>query len=195
VLVVNKDLPVHSVAELVAYAKAHPTAITYGSSGIGASNHLSGALLAKITGAPMLHVAYKGNAPVLVDVMSGTLTMMFDIIANSRVYIQAGKVRALAVTSRERNRLLPEVPTMIESGIADFDIGGWFGLYGPARMEPALVARINAATVRSLARPELSSRLEALGYEVWSGTPEALSTKGVADRKLWATASKGIVVD
>lgn len=195
VLVVNKDVPVHSVAELIAYAKANPKKVFYGSAGVGSSNHLSGALLEKMSGAPMAHVAYKGSAPALADVMGGTLTMMFDIIATSRPFIESGKVQALAVTSRQRNRMLPEVPTMIESGVAGFDVGGWFGLYGPARMDPALVARINAAAARVLAREGISARLLDQGYEVWSGPPGVLADKGESDRKLWASVSKGIEVD
>jgi len=117
---------------------------------------------------------------------------MFDIIATSRPFIATGKIRALAVTSRQRNRMLPDVPTMIESGVADFDVGGWFGLYGPARMDANLVARINAAARKMLAREEVAARLREQGYDIWSGTPDVLAAKGVADRKLWAVASKGI---
>ncbi|MDP9896418.1 tripartite-type tricarboxylate transporter receptor subunit TctC [Variovorax boronicumulans] len=192
VLVVNKDLPVRNVAELLAYAKAKPGKLFYGSAGVGASNHLSGALLEKMTGAQLTHVPYKGSAPALADVMAGTVPMMFDIIATSRPFIQSGRLRALAVTSRQRNRMLPDVPTMIESGVPDYDVGGWFGLYGPARMDPALVARINAAAHRMLAREDIASRLREQGYDVWSGGAELLATKGQSDRKLWATASKGI---
>jgi tripartite-type tricarboxylate transporter receptor subunit TctC len=192
VLVVNKDLPVRNVAELLAYAKAKPGKLFYGSAGVGASNHLSGALLEKMTGVQLTHVPYKGSAPALADVMAGTVPMMFDIIATSRPFIQSGRLRALAVTSRQRNRMLPDVPTMIESGVADYDVGGWFGLYGPARMDPALVARINAAAHRMLAREDIASRLREQGYDVWSGGADLLATKGQSDRKLWATASKGI---
>jgi tripartite-type tricarboxylate transporter receptor subunit TctC len=192
VLVINKDLPIRDVSELLAYAKANPGKVFYGSAGIGSSNHLSGALLEKMTGAPMAHVAYKGSAPALADVMGGTLTMMFDIIATSRPYIGTGKVRALAVTSRQRNRMLPEVPTMIESGVPGYDVGGWFGLYGPAHMDPVFVARINAAANRMLARDDLAARLLDQGYDLWPGAPEVLAAKGVADRRLWATASRGI---
>lgn len=195
VLVVNKELPVHSVSELLAYAKAHPQKVSYGSAGVGSSNHLSGALLEKMTGAPMLHVAYKGSAPALVDVMSGTLSMMFDIIATSRPFIESGKVRALAVTSRERNRMLPEVPTMIEAGVAGFDVGGWFGLYGPARMDPVLVTRLNDAARKAVASEALAARFLDQGYEVWTGGAEVLAKKGVSDRALWATASQGIEIE
>jgi len=192
VLVVNNDLPVRSVGELLAYAKAKPGKLFYGSAGVGASNHLSGALLEKMSGVQLTHVPYKGSAPALADVMAGTVPMMFDIIATSRPFIQSGKLRALAVTSRQRNRMLPDVPTMIESGVPGYDVGGWFGLYGPARMDPALVARVNAAAQKMLAREDIAHRLREQGYEVWAGAPELLGTKGVSDRKLWASASKGI---
>jgi len=192
VLVVNNDLPVRNVGELLAYAKAKPGKLFYGSAGVGASNHLSGALLEKMSGVQLTHVPYKGSAPALADVMAGTVPMMFDIIATSRPFIQSGKLRALAVTSRQRNRMLPDVPTMIESGVPGYDVGGWFGLYGPARMDAALVARVNAAAQKMLAREDIAHRLREQGYEVWAGAPELLGTKGVSDRKLWASASKGI---
>jgi tripartite-type tricarboxylate transporter receptor subunit TctC len=192
VLVVNNDLPVRTVGELLAYAKAKPGKLFYGSAGVGASNHLSGALLEKMSGVQLTHVPYKGSAPALADVMAGTVPMMFDIIATSRPFIQSGKLRALAVTSRQRNRMLPDVPTMIESGVPGYDVGGWFGLYGPARMDAALVARVNAAAQKMLAREDIAHRLREQGYDVWSGAPEVLATKGVSDRKLWASASKGI---
>ncbi|PIF77149.1 tripartite-type tricarboxylate transporter receptor subunit TctC [Variovorax sp. 54] len=192
VLVVNNDLPVRNVGELLAYAKAKPGKLFYGSAGVGASNHLCGALLEKMSGLQLTHVPYKGSAPALADVMAGTVPMMFDIIATSRPFIQSGKLRALAVTSRQRNRMLPDVPTMIESGVPGYDVGGWFGLYGPARMDPALVARVNAAAQKMLAREDIAHRLREQGYDVWTGAPEVLATKGVSDRKLWASASKGI---
>ncbi|MET3380288.1 MULTISPECIES: tripartite tricarboxylate transporter substrate binding protein [Variovorax] len=192
VLVVNNEVPVRNLAELLAYAKARPGKVFYGSAGVGASNHLSGALLEKMTGVQLTHVPYKGSAPALADVMGGTVTMMFDIIATSKPFIQTGKVRALAVTSRQRNRMLPDVPTMIESGVPGYDVGGWFGLYGPARMDPALVARMNAAAQKMLAREDIAHRLREQGYDVWSGAADLLATKGRSDRQLWATASKGI---
>ncbi|SEJ13415.1 MULTISPECIES: tripartite tricarboxylate transporter substrate binding protein [unclassified Variovorax] len=192
VLVINNDVPVRNVAELLAYAKTRPGKVFYGSAGVGASNHLSGALLEKMTGVQLTHVPYKGSAPALADVMGGTVTMMFDIIATSKPFIQTGKVRALAVTSRQRNRMLPDVPTMIESGVPGYDVGGWFGLYGPARMDAALAARINAAAQKMLAREDIAHRLREQGYDVWSGGADLLASKGQSDRRLWATASKGI---
>ncbi|MCW5263577.1 tripartite tricarboxylate transporter substrate binding protein [Verminephrobacter eiseniae] len=195
VLVVNPELPVRNVGELLAYARANPGKLFYGSAGIGASNHMSAALLERMTGAPLSHVPYKGNAPAMSDVMAGNIAMMFDIVASARAYITSGKVRALAVTSRQRNRMLPGVPTMIESGVADYDVGGWYGLYGPAGMDKALAARITAAVRKMLAREDVAARLLDQGYDVWAGTAETLAAKGQADRKLWALAAKGIEAD
>ena len=192
VLVVGKGLPVRQVSELITYAKASPGRVTYGSSGVASSNHLSGALLEKQTDTQMIHVPYKGNAPAMTDLMGGNITMMFDVIANARPYIASDKVRALAVTSRKRNPMLPDVPTMTEAGVKGFDVDGWYALYGPAAMPTATVAAVNAAARKVLANPELRKRLGEMGYEMWDGSSEALATKAGADRAMWATVSKGV---
>jgi len=117
VLVINKDLPYQKLSDLIQYAKANPHKVTYGSAGMGGSNHLSGELFADRSGTKLSHIPYKGNAPAMTDVIAGQLTMMFDIIGSARTYISGGKVRALAVTSPQRNPSLPNVPTMAESGL------------------------------------------------------------------------------
>lgn len=195
VLVVNKDLPIRTVPELVAYARSHPGAVSYGSAGVGGSNHLSGALLEKVTGTQMSHVPYKGNAPAMNDLMGGTITGMFDVIANARPFIASGKVRALAVTSKQRNPMLPDVPTMSEAGIKGCDVDGWYGLYGPAALPKPMIGRLNAAMRKVLADEALRARLTEMGYDVWTGSDEALATKARADRAMWATVSKGVEVD
>lgn len=195
VLVVNKDLPIKSVSDLVAYARSRKGTVTYGSAGIGGSNHLSGALLEKVTATKMSHVPYKGNAPALNDLMSGTIVAMFDVIANARPFIASGKVRALAVTSKQRNPMLPEVPTMGEAGIKDYEVGGWYGLYGPAGLPKPMAESLNAALRKVLADESLRARLTEMGYDVWSGTAEELAIKAQADRAMWATVSNGIEVD
>ena len=126
VLVVNKDFPAKTVSELVAYAKANPGKVSFGSAGVGGSNHLSGELLKKTTAADMLHVPYKGNAPAMADVIGGKITFMFDIVGTARNFITGERVRALAVTSTRRNRMLPNLPTMIEAGVPKFDVTGWY---------------------------------------------------------------------
>jgi tripartite-type tricarboxylate transporter receptor subunit TctC len=195
VLMVGKDLPQQSLKDLVAFARANPAKVFYGSAGIGSSNHLSGELLAAKTGTQMVHVPYKGNAPAMTDVISGQLTMMFDIIGSARNHIAGGRVRALAVTSPQRNPSLPDVPTMVEAGVPGFDVGGWFGLYGPANLPAPLVASLNEATRRALQNPELRQTWAAAGYEQWTGSPAQLATRAAQERELWSTVTKGITVE
>jgi tripartite-type tricarboxylate transporter receptor subunit TctC len=184
-LVVNKDLPFQNLEQLVAYAKANPNKLFYGSAGVGASNHLSGELLGAVTGTKLTHVPYKGNAPAMTDVIGGQLSMMFDITSTARNFIQSGRVRALAVTSRERNASLPTVPTMREAGVPGYEVIGWYGLYGPARLSPDLVARLNAAVNRALADTELRKTWSDQGYDLWAGKPETLAAQASRDFELW----------
>ena len=195
VLVVNKDQPFKTVPELVAYAKANPAKVSYGSAGMGASNHLSGELFAARSGTQLTHVPYKGNAPAMTDVIGGQINMMFDVISSARNYVGSGRVRALAVTSRERNASMPDVPSMRESGIADFEVGGWYALYGPARLPPDIVARYNEATRRALASDELKNRLIEQGYDLWTGSAQTLAERAARELALWATVTKGIQVE
>lgn len=195
VLVVNKGQSWHKVSELVAHAKAHPGGIAYGSAGIGGTNHLSGALLEKATGAQMTHVPYKGNAPAMNDLVGGQIAMMFDVVASARPFISSGKVRALAVTSRERNPMLPDVPTMAEAGVPGYEVEGWIALYAPAALPKPMVARLNAAARKAMAGEDLRNKLIAMGYGFWDASPEVLDAKARAERAMWATVSKGIEVD
>jgi tripartite-type tricarboxylate transporter receptor subunit TctC len=192
VLVVNKDQPFKTVPELVSWAKANPGKAAYGSAGIGASNHLSGELFALRTGTQLTHVPYKGNAPAMTDVIGGQIQMMFDIIGSARNYIAGGRVRPVAVTSRERNPSLPDVPTMREAGIADYEVGGWYGLYAPLKTPPEIVARYNEATRKALAGDELKAKLIEQGYDLWTGSPQVLAERAARELALWGTVAKGI---
>lgn len=194
VLVVNKDQPFKTVPELVAYAKANPGKVAYGSAGMGASNHLSGELFALRMGTTLNHVPYKGNAPAMTDVIGGQINMMFDIIGSARNYVASNRVRAVAVTSRERNASMPDVPSMREVGIADYDVGGWYALYGPAKMPADLVARLNEATRKALAGDELKSKLIEQGYDIWTGSPQLVTERAARELALWGTVTKGIQV-
>ncbi|HZN46510.1 MAG TPA: tripartite tricarboxylate transporter substrate binding protein [Ramlibacter sp.] len=195
VLVINKDLPFKNLRELVDYAKANPGKVSYGSAGMGGSNHLSGELLAARTGTKMLHVPYKGNAPAMTDVIGGQLTMMFDIISTARSYIAGDKVRAIAVTSPTRNASLPQVPTMGEAGIADYDVGGWYAVFAQPQLPKALAARYGQAFANALKDPELKAKLEAAGYELWTGGPELVDARAKKERAMWATVTKDIKVE
>lgn len=198
VLVVNNSEPYKNVQELVASARANPGKLSYGSAGVGGSNHLGTLLFAKRSGIEMNHIPYKGNAPAMTDVIGGQLNMMMDIISTASTYIHSGKVRAIAVTSPQRNASLPDVPTFAESGLEGlkgFDVGGWYAIYGPKGMAPELVAKLNKAVNTALAQPELKKRFKELGYEEWTGAPQKLAERGARERAMWATVTQGIVVD
>ncbi|MDY0107401.1 MAG: tripartite tricarboxylate transporter substrate binding protein [Giesbergeria sp.] len=198
VLVVNNNEPYKNVSELVANAKANPGKLAYGSAGVGGSNHLAALLFANRSGIEMNHIPYKGNAPAMTDVIGGQLNMMLDIISTASGFIKSGKVRAIAVTSPQRNASLPDVPTFAESGIEGlkgFDVGGWYGVYGPKDMSPELVAKLNKAVNAALAQPDLKKRYKELGYDEWTGSPQKLAERGAKERAMWATVTKGITVD
>jgi tripartite-type tricarboxylate transporter receptor subunit TctC len=194
-LVVNKDLPFKNAQELLAYAKAHPGKLSYGSAGVGASNHLSGELLAAQSQTQLVHVPYKGNAPAMTDVIGGQIQMMFDIVSTARNYITSNRVRAIAVTSKERNPSLPDVPTLRESGLPNFEVVGWFGLYGPAKMPRELVQRYADATKKALASDELKVLFTEHGFDRWPGDAQTLANQAAKERAMWATVAKGITVD
>ncbi len=198
VLVVNNNEPYKSVRDLVAHARSNPGKLAYGSAGVGGSNHLGALLFARRSGIDMNHIPYKGNAPAMTDVIGGQLNMMLDIISTASAHIQGGKVRAIAVTSPQRNALLPDVPTFAESGIEGlkgFDVGGWYGVYGPKGMAPDLVAKLNKAANAALAQPDLKKRFKDLGYDEWTGAAQKLAERGAQERSMWATVTQGIVVD
>lgn len=192
VLVANQQQPFRTVPELIAHARANPGKVTYGSAGIGASNHLSGELLALRTGTQMSHVPYRGNAPAMTDVIGGQITMMFDIIGSARNYVASGRVRALAVTSPERNASMPDVPTMREAGVPDLEVGGWFALFGPARLPAEMVARYNEAARKALANEELRAKYIEQGYDLWVGSAQQVAERTARELALWAPVAKAL---
>jgi tripartite-type tricarboxylate transporter receptor subunit TctC len=188
ILVVNPNVPAKSVAELVAYAKANPGKVNFGSAGNGSSNHLSGELLKSLTGAPMQHIPYKGSAPALTDVVSGQLTFMFDILVTSLPQMRAGRVRGLAVTSAKRSPFAPDVPTMAESGLAGYAEAGsdlWFGIVGPAGMPKPIVERLNAELIQVLRSPAMRERISAQFFDVWTSTPAEFQKVIESDYAKW----------
>lgn len=195
VLVVPQASPLRSLADLLALARAQPGKVFYGSAGVGASNHLSGELLAHQAGVQLVHVPYKGNAPAMNDVIGGQLQTMFDIVGGAQRYIAAGQVRALAVTSASRNPLLPDVPTMREAGLPGYEVVGWMALYGPAKLPAALVERVADASRRVLSTADFQARLTALGYTAWAGSGAELAAQATKERAMWATVTKGIEID
>jgi tripartite-type tricarboxylate transporter receptor subunit TctC len=194
-LVINKDQPIKTLAELISHAKAHPGTVTFGSAGMGASNHLSGELFAKQSSTQLTHVPYKGNAPAMTDVIGGQLTMMFDIVSTARNYVQAGRVRALAVTSRARNPSWPDVPTMREAGLPGYEVIGWYGVYGPAGLAAEQVKQLNAVVNRALADEGLRKQWVEQGYELWPGEPAKLAAQQRSDLELWRGVTAGMKFD
>jgi tripartite-type tricarboxylate transporter receptor subunit TctC len=172
VLVVDPALPVKSVQEFVAYAKARPGKLNYASAGNGSTHHFCGELFKSMTGVDMQHVPYKGSGPGIAGLLGGEVSMMFSNVADIGSQIKAGKVRALAVTAQRRAATLPDVPTMAEAGLPDFVITSWFGLLVPAGTPAPIVARLNAETVKVLGKAEVKATLAQQGLEVAPGTPE-----------------------
>jgi len=185
VLLVGPGNPAKSVQELVAAAKADPTAISFGSAGVGASNHLSAELLKIKAGAPMLHVPYRGNSPAMMDVISGKVTFMFDITSTAMAFIKGGKARALAVTSRERNPEMPDVPTMIEAGIADYEVTGWYALVGPKGLPNDVNAKLSEALKAVQADASFKKAMLEGGYSQNLGGPDVLQKRINDEYKLW----------
>ena len=186
VLVVNPALPVKSVQELVAYAKANPGKLNFASSGSGTSIHLSGELFKTMTGVQMQHVPYKGSAPALADLAGGQVQLMFDNLPSALALIKGGKLRALAVTSLQRSTALPDVPTVAESGLPGFEASSWFGLLAPAGTPKDAVAKVNGEVAKWLATPEAKKKLAAQGAIVASGlTPEDFSRHIATETTKW----------
>lgn len=179
VLLVNSEFPVNSVTELVNYAKANPGKVTFSSAGIGTVNHLAGELLATVTGTKLVHVPYKGNAPATMAVTTNEVTFFFDTGGTAMQQIKGGRVKGLAVTSAERNKMLPELPTMLESGIPNFELVGWYAFFGPARLPDAISAKLIEKVKSVMAEPGVTEYLakQAFDVKVMSGPPFAARFK------------------
>jgi tripartite-type tricarboxylate transporter receptor subunit TctC len=188
VLVVNPSLPVHTVEDLIALAKAKPGALTYGSSGIGGFSHLAGALFASMAGIKLTHVPYKGGAPAMADVIAGQVNMLFSTFLQSHGHIKAGRLRPLAVSTLVRNPALPNIPTMDEAGVKGYQVAGWYGMLAPRGTPQPIVDKLNAEVVRILHLPETQRFLSADGSEPVGSTPqqfgEHIHTEIVRWRKL-----------
>lgn len=193
-LVINKDQPFKTVSELVAYAKANPGKLSYGSAGNGASNHLSGELFAARAGIKMTHVPYKGNAPAMTDVIGGQINMMFDIISTAKTYVDSGKVLAVAVTSKGRNKAMPNLPSMQEAGVPNYDVGGWYALFVPNKTDPALVKKYADASNQVMNSPAMKAKLTELGYDEWHGTAKDVTDRIQREDKVWGDLIKTIQI-
>jgi tripartite-type tricarboxylate transporter receptor subunit TctC len=188
VLLVGNELPVKTVAELVAYAKANPGKASYGSGGQGTSNHLQGELFSSLTGAKMLHVPYKGNAQAIIDVGAGTVTAMFDILGTGLSHVKGGRVRAIAVSSMKRSPFAPEIPTLAESGVPGYEQAGadlWIGVFAPAGTPKPVVERLYAELDKAMKNPAVAERVRGLYYDAWTLSPDEFAAYLRTDFEKW----------
>ena len=172
VLAVHPSVPARTLRELIALAKAQPGKLTYASSGNGGSPHLAGEMLKLRAGIDIVHVPYKGATPGMTDLLGGQVTMSFQTALSAIPHLQSGKLNVIAVAAHRRMSLLPNVPTMAEAGMADFEVSSWNGLFAPAKTPPDIVARLHQATVKALALPDVREKLAAQGAEAVGQSPE-----------------------
>jgi tripartite-type tricarboxylate transporter receptor subunit TctC len=196
-VVVNNDLPVHSIKELIAYLKTNAGKVDYASAGNGTGQHLAAELFKMMTGTEMTHVAYRGAQPAYQDVISGRVPVFFDNMSTAMSLAQGGKVRALAVTSKTRSSLMPDVPTMEEAGLPGYEYHTWFGLWAPKATPDAIVEKLNAEVNKALAEPSVQQRIAAQ-----AGAPSHMELKEIdpfvkAEIEKWAAVVKraGIKVE
>jgi len=191
VFMVHPSMPTKTLREFIAYAKARPGKINFGSSGVGASPHLSIELLKSLTGINIVHVPYKGAAGALTDVMSGQMESSVGNLAGGPLAaVKAGRVRALGVTSAKRNAQVPEVPTFQEQGVVGYDVTGWYGLCTQSKVPPAIIAKINADANKLLAGAALKKRLEDQGIDVTPSTPERFLEHVRSETDKWTKVVK-----
>jgi tripartite-type tricarboxylate transporter receptor subunit TctC len=190
VLEVNPLVPVHTVRELIAYARANPGKLNFASSGNGTSIHLSGELFKAMTGVAMTHVPYKGSAPALADLVGGQVQLMFDNLPSSLGLIKGGRLRAIAVTSAARAAALPDVPTIAEAGVPGYEAASWFGVLAPAKTPVPIVDRLNATIGAWLATPGAKAQLQAEGAVAAGGTPAEFARFIARETAKWARVVK-----
>jgi tripartite-type tricarboxylate transporter receptor subunit TctC len=186
ILVASPTLPVKNVQELIAYAKARPGAVNYASSGNGTIVHLTAELFASMAGVRMTHIPYKGTALSVPDLMSGQVSILFDSIVSAMPHIKGGKLKTLGVSSAQRSPLVPDIPTIAESGLPGFVSDTWFGVFAPAGTPKEIVARLNAEINKLLATPDFREKLAVLGAEPVGGDPERFAAQIRAENAKWA---------
>jgi tripartite-type tricarboxylate transporter receptor subunit TctC len=197
VLVVNPSIPASSVKEFIAYAKANPGKLNFGSGSTGSAGHLAGELFKSMAGVQMTHIPYKGAAPAMQDLIAGQVQLMFDNLASSLAQVRAGKVKALAVTTAKRSSLAPDLPTIAESGLPGFDINTWFGIFAPANTPREIVDRLHDEFARALAAPDVREKMLNLGAEPVSSTPEQFAAyiRSEAEKYARVIKASGAKVD
>ena len=190
VVVINPGLPANNIRELVAYAKANPGKLNFGSSGNGTISHLTGEMFNTLNGTQITHIPYKGSAFVFPDLLSGQISVMFDSTISIGSLVKSGKVKALAVTGSKRSVLTPDLPTVAESGYPGFESTNWFGFFAPAATPADILAKLHAAAIKVLASPDLQARFALQGAEVVANSPTESLAMVKADIVKWADVAK-----
>jgi len=185
-LVANPNVPVNSVKELIASAKATPGGLNYASTGNGTSNHLSFELFKSMTGTVITHIPYKGSAPAVTDLIAGQVQVMFDNTPNVLPHVKAGKLKAIAVSSKKRSSLAPDVPTVDEAGVPGYDVTVWFGILAPAGTPREIVQRLNTEMVKIMRSPEITDRFNKSGVDVVASSPDEFSVFLKSEVARWA---------
>ena len=189
-LVVHPSVPANSLAELIALARTKPGMLSFASQGTASSGHMVGEQFKLVTGLDIVHIPYKGAAPAVQDLVGGQVSMMFDSVLVSMPHVRAGRLRALAITSRERNPGAPEVPTMAEAGLPGLEAGVWFGLFAPAGTPRSVVDWWNRETRRIFSEPELRNRMVMQGATLDLGSPEKFAALMASDSERWGRVIK-----
>jgi tripartite-type tricarboxylate transporter receptor subunit TctC len=185
-LLVHPSIPARSVSEFIALAKARPGQITFSSAGTGSVGHLAGELFNFVAQVKIVHIPYRGSGPATIDLMSGQVQSMLGSPAAALNYVKSGRVRALAQTSLKRSALIPDIPTLYETGLRDYDVTTWYGLWGPARMPNAIVQKLHDEVVRMLALADIRQQLATQGLEPLGNTPEEFAALVKAELAKWA---------
>jgi tripartite-type tricarboxylate transporter receptor subunit TctC len=181
IIVAHPSFPEKTLRELIDYSKKDPKGVSYGTSGVGGTPHIAGELLAQQTGAKLVHVPYKGGGQAMADALGGQIPLVFTAVAGAQQHVKSGKLTAVAVSSAKRTSALPDVPTFIESGVADFVVSSWVGILAPAKTPPAIIDRLNRELNAALATPEMVEQLGKLGIAATPGTPDAFGAQIRAD--------------
>jgi tripartite-type tricarboxylate transporter receptor subunit TctC len=189
-LVVHPSVPARNVKELLAYAKANPGKLNYGSSGIGGTSHLSGALLASLAGIELTHVPYKGGNPAMQDVIAGNIQMLFSTLLQSQAFLKDGRLRALAVSTAKRTPAAPDLPTLAEAGVPGYEVAPWYGLILPAKTPVPIITKLNREIAKAMRLPDVVKKMSSDGSQPVGSTPEEFGALLKAESVKWAKVVK-----
>ena len=195
VLIVPSSFSAQNLAQLIAYAKTHPGELSYGSPGFGTSVHLAGELFESLAGVQLVHIPYKGASPAMTDLLGQRIQLIFPALSVAQPYIESGKVRALAVTTRQRSPLAPNVPTMQEAGLSGYEVSGWLGIFAPKAVSPEHLLKLEKAITATLKDPQVRQSLAKISIEATPGTAMVLNEKLDSDTERWNKLLKNKKLD